>query len=152
MTDRELVAAYLATAWTVDSPGGALRVRPGETAPPALRPSAIVTAYNPASHRRSADENRRADEALRARIATAPHAAWRTHPRDADDPSHAWYEPGWCLVGEVRDEAVGLGAEFGQNAIVWVDGDGAVSIVCTRDGFCGARIGERIDSPGSSSD
>jgi hypothetical protein len=142
VSDRGVLAAYLATTWTVESPGGPLRVRPGEPAPPALRPSAVVTAYNPASHRRSADENRRADEALRARIAARGHAPRRTLARGNDDPSCAWDEPGWCIAGEVRDDAVRLGAEFGQNAIVWVDAAGAVSILCTRDGFCGARVGE----------
>jgi len=145
VSDAELLAAYRDTAWSVEAPGGAAWVRSGAIAPAALRPAAIVTAYNPASRLRPPEENRRADEALRARIRALGLHPWRVtaHGTGADDPS-AWDEPGWCLAGDTRDAAIELGRGFGQNAIVWIDGAGTVSIVCTLDGFLGAAVGEVV--------
>ncbi|HEX8906302.1 MAG TPA: DUF3293 domain-containing protein [Longimicrobiaceae bacterium] len=141
MSDQELLQAYLATAWTVEGPDGALEVRPGQIAPAPLRPAGIVTAYNPRSEQRAAEENRRADAALRARISALGAEPWRTLARGAGDHAGAWDEPGWCLRGNVRDTVVRLGAELGQNAIVWINRDGAVTIVSTRDGFCRTAVG-----------
>jgi len=147
MTDARLLALYGSTTWGVDAPGGRLTVRHGVQAPHALRPSAIVTACNPASQPHSPDENQRADERLRGRIAALGLAHWRTlaHGID-DDPVEAvrWDEPGWCLPGDTRDAAVALGSDFGQNAIVWIDAAGVATTVCTREGFCGARVGEVV--------
>jgi hypothetical protein len=144
VSDSDLLQAYLATVWTVAGPDGELAVRPGEAAPPPLRPSGIVTAWNPASRRLSDHENRRADADLRARIGAAGLDAWPTLAHGTGEGAGAWDEPGWCLRGHVRETAAALGAEFGQNAIVWIDAAGAVTIVCTRDGFCGASVGEVV--------
>jgi hypothetical protein len=142
VSDSELLRAYLATVWTVRGPGGAAEVRPGHAAPAPLRPAGIVTAWNPASERHSAGENERADAALRARIHAAAVDAWPTVARGTGDDG-SWDEPGWCLRGpSAREMTVRLGAEFGQNAVVSIDAEGGVSIVCTREGFCGARVGE----------
>jgi len=126
----------------VETPDGPLVVRPGAPAPAPLRPSGIVTAFNPASRPLSLDANLRADAALRARIDAPGLPAHRTLAHGSGDEAAAWDEPGWCLTGDVRPVVVRLGADFGQNAIVWIDPAGEVTIVCTRDGFCGARVGE----------
>jgi hypothetical protein len=147
MRDAELLALYRSTTWSVDAPGGRLTVRPDLAAPYALRPSAIVTACNPASQPHSPDQNQRADAALRERIAALGRVPWRTlaHGTGADSAeAAAWDEPGWCLVGDTLDTAVDLGRDFGQNAIVWIDPAGVVAMVCTREGFCGARVGEVV--------
>jgi hypothetical protein len=144
VSDAGLLAAYRATAWSVEAPGGTVEVRIGHAAPAALRPAGIVTAYNPASEPRAEEENRRADARLLARIAAAGVRAWRTLARGAHDPAGAWDEPGWCIPGPPRDLAVSLGAEFGQNAIVWIDAHGSVTLVSTREGFCRTAVGETI--------
>jgi hypothetical protein len=142
VSDSELLPAYLATVWTIQGPDGGAEVRPGRPAPPKLRPAGIVTAWNPASEQRPEDENRRADAALRARIAAAGLEAWPTLAHGTGDDG-SWDEPGWCILGpSARAMSIALGAEFGQNAIVWIDVDDSVAIVCTRDGFCAAAIGE----------
>lgn len=128
--------------WTVETPQGALTVRPGRPAPAPLRSSGLVTACNPASRRLSSEANQRADAALRARIDALGLLAHRTLAHGTGDEAEAWDEPGWCLSGDVRGEVVRLGCDFGQNAVLWIDGAGEVAIVCTRDGFCGARVGE----------
>ena len=126
----------------METPDGPLAVRPGHPAPAPLRPSGIVTACNPASRPLPPDANLRADAALRARLDALGLSAHRTVAHDPADDSDAWDEPGWCVPGEVRDLVVTLGAGLGQNAVVWIDAAGEVTIVCTRDGFCGARVGE----------
>lgn len=143
MSDPGLLAAYRGTVWSVDAPDGRVEVRSGVAAPAALRPSAIVTAYNPASQIQSTEQNRRADQALLARIRALGLPHWRTLAHGTGgDPS--WDEPGWCLLGDTREPAVALGRDFGQNAIVWIDSEGGVAMVGTRDGFCGARVGEVV--------
>lgn len=144
MSDPDLLAAYQKTVWSVDAPDGRVEVRSGVRAPAVLRPSAIVTAYNPASRLHSTEQNRRADGALLARIHALGLPHWRTLARGTGGDPGAWDEPGWCLSGDTRAAAVALGRDFGQNAIVWVDPDGGVAMVCTRDGFRGARVGEVV--------
>jgi hypothetical protein len=126
----------------VQAPDGPLAVRPGEPAPAPLRSSAIVTAFNPASRPLPRDANLRADAALRARLDALGLSAHRALAHGTGDDAHAWDEPGWCVTGAVRAGMVHLGEELGQNAIVWIDAAGEVTIVCTREGFCGARVGE----------
>lgn len=144
MSDPELLSAYQHTVWSIDAPDGRVTARSGTPAPAALRPSAIVTAYNPASRPRNPEQNQRADQALLGRIRALGLHPWRTLAHGAGDDASAWDEPGWCLPGDTRAAAVLLGRDFGQNAIVWTDADGTVSIVCTREGFCGARMGEAV--------
>jgi len=128
----------------IETADGTLSVRPGTAAPAALRPSGIVTAFNPASQPRAADDNRRGDAELRGRIAALSLPALRALARAPGD-DRAWDEPGWCVPIADRDALVALGAQFGQNAIVWIGDAGEVDIVCTRDGFCGARVSEVLD-------
>jgi hypothetical protein len=67
---------------------------------------------------------------------------------DAPDAVSAeWREPGFCVPGDVRDTVVALGARFGQNAVVWIGGDGRIVLVATRHGFAGCRVGEVIPLP-----
>jgi hypothetical protein len=131
--------------WTVSTADGPLQVRPGEPAPAPLRLAGIVTAFNPASRPLSSDVNRAADRALRARIEARGLPARRSVARASSGDDAAWDEPGWCVTGDVRDPLVALGAELGQNAIVWITATGDVTIVCTRNGFCGGRIGDILE-------
>lgn len=122
-------------------PGGPATLRVGAPAPPSLRSLGIVTAHNPAS--RAADPasnaaaHARLTEAVRA-LGVPAHAslAHGTGPHAA-----AWDEPGYA-VRAPREAVVRLGEAFGQNAVVWVDDEGRVSLVCTRPGFCGAAPGD----------
>lgn len=128
----------------IETADGILSVRPGTAAPAALRPSGIVTAFNPASQPAGETANRRADAELRDRIAVLDVLILRALAR-APGNDRAWDEPGWCAITADRDALVALGVEFGQNAIVWIGDAGEVDIVCTLDGFCGARVGEVLD-------
>jgi hypothetical protein len=148
VTGRELLAAYAATAWKVDLPAGAAWVRPGAAADQSLRPAGIVTAHNPASDPKTTErQNRSAQAALLRelrlrRISFFPALAVPSAP-DAG----RWTEPGFALLGIDRETAVELGERFGQNAIVWIDTAGHVSLVATRVGFCGANPGQELEMP-----
>jgi hypothetical protein len=129
----------------IETADGILSVRPGTAAPAGLRPSGIVTAFNPASQPRDEDANRRADAELRDRFAALEAPVFHVLARAPGD-DRAWDEPGRCVLTGDRDALVALGESFGQNAIVWIGDAGEVSLVCTRDGFCGARVGEVLEA------
>jgi hypothetical protein len=144
-TDTDLVDAYLGAEWGVQTSTGTLTVRLDGTRPdPQLRPSGIVTAYNPASILRSAEENEAADTELLRHVRSLGVPYRRTVARGEAPGSAAWEEPGYLLLGEVRPLLVELGLVFGQNAIVWIDAAGDVSLVCTRSGFAGRLPGQKI--------
>jgi hypothetical protein len=136
--DAALAAAYLGTTWSVRAAGGTHRLTPGCPPPAGLPACAIVTAYNPASTPRSRAENRAALRRLRARLGV-PFLPARAHGRPRE-----WDEPGFALLGAgVLPAALALGAELGQNAIVWAD-PGGVRIVVTRAGFHGLAPGDEL--------
>jgi hypothetical protein len=139
----ELLEEYRRTEWSVETPAGTLSVRLDGPAPDeSLRPSGIITAYNPASMPRPDEENRAADQELMRHVRSLGVAFRRTEGRGSDP---AWTEPGFLLLGDVRPLLVELGLVFGQNAVVWVDSAGAASLVCTRAGFAGRLPGQKID-------
>ena len=160
MSDAELLRAYGDTTWTVTLPDARellLRLPPAPPPDPALFGAAIITAYNPASRAHSAADNRAADLALRERLADLPaqHPEQvHIHPALAHGTgAHAeqWDEPGYAIRGIPRSTAVALGADFGQNAIVWIDAAGCATLVVTRSGFCGRAQGEVLHpSPAAS--
>ena len=145
-SDAELLEAYRQSTWTVEMPAGSLEVRLlGPSADPQLRPSGIVTAFNPASIVRTPDENRAADQELLRHVRSLGVQFRRTVAAGTGPGSESWEEPGFLLLGDVRPLLVELGLVFGQNAVVWIDGTGAASLVCTRSGFAGRRPGQKID-------
>ena len=145
VSDAELLDAYRSTVWTVETATGALDVRLDSPADPQLRPAGIVTAYNPASIARTPEENRAADQELLRHVRALGVPFRRTVARGAGPGADEWEEPGFLLQGDVRPLLVELGLVFGQNAVVWADATGAVSLVCTRAGFAGRRPGQKID-------
>jgi Protein of unknown function (DUF3293) len=146
LSDAELLEAYRQTVWTVEMPAGTLSVRlDGAPADPQLRPSGIVTAYNPASIPRTAEENRHADQELMRHVRSLGVPFRRTVGKGTGPGAEGWEEPGFLLLGDVRPLLVELGLVFGQNAVVWVDGAGAASLVCTRARFADRLPGQKID-------
>src|SRR5688500_16846823 len=113
---------------------GTLDVRLDTLADPQLRPSGIVTAYNPASIARTPDENRAADQDLLRHVRSLGVQFRRVLARGGQPGAEEWEEPGFMLLGDVRPLLVELGLVFGQNAVVWTDNTGATSLVCTRAG------------------
>ena len=143
--DDELLDAYRATVWTVETAAGTVDVRLNRPADAQLRPSGVVTAYNPASIARTPEENRTADQELMRHVRSLGVPFRRTLARGSAPGAEEWEEPGFLLLGDVRPLLVELGLVFGQNAVLWTDATGAVSLVCTRAGFAGRRPGQKID-------
>jgi hypothetical protein len=145
-SDARLLRAYRGTTWHVRLPGLEASLRPGEHVPPALglASSAILTAFNPASRLRPPHENRDADlrllhELEGLRVPVLPVVA-----NGAGHDAHLWSEPGYLVRGLSCSAAVALGGRFGQNAMVWIDGDDRVTLVATRRGFCGCTPGDPL--------
>lgn len=124
-------------------PGGPASLSPGHPAPPALRSAGIVTAYNPASRFTDPLANAENDARLLAAIEALGAPFVRTLAGGTGDGAAAWDEPGYAVWTD-RETVVRLGTEFGQNAVVWVTGDGDVRLVCARPGFCGALAGDDL--------
>jgi len=121
----ELAAAYREAEYVVfGEPDLVLRIGEPRPALDALladlgaEGAAFLSAANPASERRSAEENRRAAAALDAELATANYSRC---PGEGRDPKGRWpAEPSVLAVGIPRAAAEALGRRFAQNAIVYI--------------------------------
>ena len=136
----ELLESYLATRYTAATPGGEVVIRIGRRHPEvdALLAEAIaaarggaaswayLTAWNPRSRRLSDAENRLRQAALIAKIGNR-HAYFEGEGIATDG---IWREPSLLILGISRAEAVQLGRQFEQNAIVAGEHGGEAELVC----------------------
>jgi hypothetical protein len=143
VSDAELLSAYRATTWRVETPGGALTLRLGDTVE-ALPATAIITAYNPASEKQSDEENVAANAKLLRDLERAGGTWLHAVGHDTEPGAAEWTEPGFAVSGLDLAHAVALGERYGQNAIVWIDERGNSALVVTRSGFCGCDVGQRL--------
>jgi hypothetical protein len=142
MNDLDLLAAYRATTWTLELPGGLAQLRLDTAASLHPRPLGIITAYNPASAPCPREANRAAHEELRRELERAGALLYCAVAHGTGEEAERWTEPGFAVAGVELPLLVALGERFGQNAIVWVDEAGEPALVVTRAGFCGAEVGE----------
>ena len=122
----ELHAAYAGTDfWVEDAPAGPFRIRCGERCQAldclleehGLNGWAYVTACNPGSNLRPAEENAGRMRELEARVSALPAVV--IYHGQGVGPRGTWPpEPSLLLLGITEGEALALGAAFGQNAIV----------------------------------
>ena len=83
--------------------------------------AAFITAWNPFSNPTPEHENARMQRRLEKRLHELSIAFF---PGMGEDPSGEWPgEPSVLALGVSREAAIGLGREFRQNAIVWIDAD-----------------------------
>lgn len=132
--DNVTLQAYLKAEYRVlATPAFSLRV--GERSPelqhlyqttPA-RTAAFITPYNPLGHLLSAHENLLRLQTLEARLA---HLGLTSLRVKGLDPDGKWpEEEGVLVLGISQSEAIDLGREFRQNAILWCDADARVRLV-----------------------
>lgn len=132
--DPALRDAYLAAVYRVLAPGETIELAAGRPAiglAPVVGgwPWALVTAWNPGSVPRPAEENREAQRRLEDEIAALD---LRTLPTEASDARGAFREPGLLVIGIEPDAAVALARRHGQAAILAGRGPGTVQLVdCT---------------------
>jgi hypothetical protein len=120
-----LVEAYRRTTFAADTPRGRLALRIGEAsaeldsllASLGVRSWAYVTAWNPGSVQRGDKENERRQRELVATVATCGLTAYAGEGigNDGRWPS----EPSLLILGIARVQAIELGRQFGQVAIVY---------------------------------
>ncbi|GIW17605.1 MAG: hypothetical protein KatS3mg064_0762 [Tepidiforma sp.] len=120
--DPELDRLYREAVYEVALPGGRAAFRIGEGVPGAPGPFAVVTAWNPGRERPGREENEARNRALQAEI---ERRGWRWLPAEGRSPEGAHREPSFAVFGATLDEALALGRQFGQAAIVWFDGETA---------------------------
>lgn len=136
----ELVAAYEGTAYAADLPDGPATLRIGTPEPLLDRWLAeqsktcwaLVSAANPWSTRCDPDENRAAHAALRSLLTQRglPVCEAMNWPEAG---AAGWTEPAVLCGGLSPEEAVRIGAAFGQNAVLCGEaGDTARLLWCVR--------------------
>ena len=131
----ELIDIYRATNFCVDLGGGAcltLHIEHYDAALDELHrkrgvtTSVVITAYNPFSEMPADAVNCAAQERLLAEI-DALGLAWL--PASGADPGGRWAEASLFVLGMSRDEALDLGRQFRQNAVVFCGRDAIPSLL-----------------------
>ena len=139
-----LIDAYLDTRYQVDGAdvSHALRIgKPIGNGPGSVGDiigqagamcGAFITAWNPHSDPTTTPEaNLAAGKRLMMRMQGFPHVT--VHPGNGIGTDCTWPpEPSVFAVGLGEDDAIVLGREFGQNAIVWVGRDGVPRLLLLR--------------------
>lgn len=113
-----LERAYRDALYSVELPGGTVTFRIGERLPD-VAPFALITAWNPGHARPGDVENAAANARLRHRLTAL---SLRFVAADGRSPDGAHMEPSFAVFGISREAALELAREFGQAAIVWLEG------------------------------
>lgn len=125
MTETELFVAYAQTTFVADLPQGSVAIRVNGLHPRLdewLRLNGwttwgFATAWNPASVCLALEENRQRHHALIQAVSAMGLPAW---PGRGTPDSDSWTpEESLFVPGLTEPDAVGLGRQFGQLAVVW---------------------------------
>lgn len=129
------IAAYRATTYRCYTTSGVIDIRVDRTHPELDRllqgmtvPSwSFITAYNPRSQRISQAENDRRQAQLRDVIASR---GWTMFQGAGIGDDGRWpAEPSFLVLGIARDEAIALGRQFEQAAIVFGEAGGRAELL-----------------------
>ena len=134
---EQLWLAYQATSFEADLPTGLVRIRVGRPCPGVdeqlkevgLQDWAFITAFNPASVPQSEPENQQRHVELQRVVASLGLLAFE----GAGVPDNSNWKPerSLLILGITLEDAVALGRQFGQNAIVTGSiGKSAELVVC----------------------
>jgi len=130
---KELAAAYIATEYRVFAPDGTFTIRIGEKSPELaslqaafnVTSSAFITAYNPLSQPTEDAVNRQNQE----RLIEENSFEWKYLLGEGVDPNGEWpSEPSILILGIDELAAIAIGHRFGQNAILFMDAQGEISL------------------------
>lgn len=133
--DPRLWDAYRATVYEVEAPEGVVPIRIGRLHPLIDRLCVLheaaswcfITAWNPGSQGLPADDNRRRNEELRAKLDRDGYAVLEGTGR-GEDPEWA-PEASFFVLGIDRAHASQLGRRFGQNAVVFGERGGVAQLL-----------------------
>jgi hypothetical protein len=136
--DDALFAAYRNTSFFVDTPRGRLSLRVGDAsleldallAAYGARTWAYLTGFNPGSILLTHDENHRRHQRLELEVKRRGYTAF---PGEGVGDDGQWPpERSLLIFGIARDDAILLGREFGQHAVVYGErGTPAMLLPCT---------------------
>jgi hypothetical protein len=127
---NELREAYLSAVYRVPGCAFTLRETPSGLTLYRGRAFAVITAYNPRSERLSDAENRARHQALEATVEARglEHA-----PSCSTSPKGAWREDGVVVFDLSLGEALELGRQFEQHAVLYGQG-GQVTLAWCEGG------------------
>lgn len=146
-----LISAYRATTFRCRVSAGIIDIRVGQTQPQLdelLRNNPIqswcfITAYNPQSKPLSQKDNERRQAALRQIIAAR---GWIAFEGEGIGDDGTWPpEPSYLVLGISRPDAVALGRQFEQAAIVAGDAGGTAELILCNPPAVGADRFTGID-------
>lgn len=122
----ELLASYERASYHVEaSPSFILKI--GRYSPElhsmyeasSKKRAAFITAYNPGSIELSNEDNKERNQRLEEKIQTL--LLDYIYGESTCDESEWTGEKSFLILGIKQEEAISLGKEFGQNAIVWIN-------------------------------
>ena len=132
-----LEAAYRATSYFVDGPGGRFALRVGRASPHAdalaeahgATTWAYITAHNPGSTPSPPERNEARQRELKRAVA---EAGYRFYRGEGMGDNGAWpAEPSLLVLGIREADAAALARQFGQAAIVFGERGGPARLVWT---------------------
>jgi hypothetical protein len=135
--NKELLESYDSANYHVDaSPSFILKI--GRYSPELhnmfeashKKKAAFITAYNPASIELSNEENKERNRELEEKIQVL-HLDY-IHGEGKCDESEWSGEKSFLIFGIDKKEAIQLGKEFGQNAIVWIPESGIPELLLLK--------------------
>lgn len=139
-----LLTAYRKTNYvTENTPVGPVVLRPGETCRELgmlidyeglgskCSTAAFVTAYNPFGEKLTDAENAERHERL---LKVVRNGSWPSYVGEGVGDDHSDWDPekSVLILGISRDDAVNLGVQFEQNAIVFTENDDPAEILLLR--------------------
>lgn len=116
--DPELVKAYANTALIARIDGRQVPLADFSPGKLPRSPLFVITGCNPGSRELTKDENRRRTEELADELRRCGFEHWECRGVASDG---RWAEDGFAVAGIERDQAIELGARFGQFAVFEVD-------------------------------
>lgn len=138
--DEKLMSAYRNTLYRVDAPGREIVLRVDQhddqlaklLREAGVQRAALLTAYNPGSRPRAAQQNEAEQRALEAGLRDAGHPCLpaRNEPRAAADRPH-WTERSVLVLDIGLEAAQAIAARLGQVAFLWIGADATPRLIAT---------------------
>lgn len=126
---KELIKAYFKATFRVVDDKNEIILKPNVKSEDVVRlhskhqvsTSALITAYNPYSE----DTQQSINESAQTELIEVVAQQWKTLNGEGFDPAGAWKsEPSILVLGVGIDEAINIGKQFNQNAILFISQDG----------------------------
>lgn len=132
MSPQELSRVYRSAVYEAGGMAFTLAEAPAGLVLFGGRPFAVVTAHNPGSQPLPAEENARRHRELEQVLR---EGGYELAPGVGRSPDGKWREEGFTVFGIGLEEALAVGRRFGQNAIVYGEGERVALAWCRGGGL-----------------